>query len=140
MRIHFNKFYFLCCIWNLLLQKCENCPDFLHFCWIIEEEPYAFSMFWKYFLPNLDFGYIFCHLGWQDSPLFAPLATTLNNNNIIIVTISQPCLGQFFYLQSQNLAWWYFWLDLNTFIWITYSHCLICFWRLFWDLPGGLRI
>ena len=31
-------------------------------------------MFWKYFLPKLDFGYIFCHLGWQDLPLFAPLA------------------------------------------------------------------
>ena len=73
MRIYFKKSYFLCFIWNLLLQKCENCPDFLHFCWIIEEEPYAFSMFWKYFLPNLDFGYIFCHLGWQDLPLFASL-------------------------------------------------------------------
>ena len=24
---------------------------------------YSFSMFWKYFLPTLDFGYIFCHLG-----------------------------------------------------------------------------
>ena len=65
---------------KFITPKCENCPEFLHFCWIIEEEPYAFSMFWKYFLTNLDFGYIFCHLGWQDLPLFAPLADTTNTD------------------------------------------------------------
>ena len=32
-----------------------------------------FPMVWKYFLPNYDFENIFCHLGWQDLPLFPPL-------------------------------------------------------------------
>ena len=82
MHIHSKKSYFLCFIWNLLLQNCENSPDFLHFCWIIEEEPYDFFMFWKYFLPNLDLGYNFCHLGWQDLPLFAPLHTKPNLVNL----------------------------------------------------------
>ena len=67
MHIHSKKSYILCFIQNSLLQKCENSPDFLHFCWITEEEPYALSMFWKYLLPNLDFG--------QDLPLFAPLVS-----------------------------------------------------------------
>ena len=97
MHIHFKKSYFLCFIWNLLLQKCENCPDFLHFCWIIEEEPYAFF---------LCFGNIFCQtliyfLSWQDLPLFAPLTWRPNQLRLLTFNLQLYC-GK----KCPNLIWY----------------------------------
>ena len=119
--IHFKKSYFLCFIWNSLFQKCENCPDFLHFCWIIEEEPYAFFMFWKYFLPNLDFG--FCRrCGIEGSERVPP-------SPLGWYWVSY----RYFWWQRQNLIIWIFeiWIYCSIFEMLAYF-----FWQVIISFIG----
>ena len=54
-----------------------------------------FSMVWKYFLPNYDFENIFCHLGWQDSPLFPLLrgGGLQNSDRLISKVLKHLILG-----------------------------------------------
>ena len=82
---------------------------------------FAFSLFSKYFLPNLDFGYIFCPLGWQDLPLFAPLTWTapkhrfsILSKTVIFIWIWPPGAG------SSHVFWpksWLFSLGLSWTLW-----------------------